>query len=104
MTALLDAPWDGVRVWSSDLAGDHGRGEASVASFTVRPLSADWRAAARISVTIRLFSSDERPAGFTRPRTTAIRYETASRSCAGSAAGIRLSSLFPGRRTRMSTG
>src|SRR5216683_7493144 len=40
---------------------------------TLRPLRADSRAATRISVTIMLFSSEERPEGRSLPRTTARR-------------------------------
>ena len=39
----------------------------------VFPVRADSRAASRISVTIMLFSSDDRPVGFCLPRTTAMR-------------------------------
>jgi hypothetical protein len=39
----------------------------------VRPVLAESRAASRISVTIRLFSREERPEGFRRPRATAVR-------------------------------
>ena len=42
-------------------------------NVTVRPVRADSRAASRISVTIRLFSRDDRPDGWTSPRTTAAR-------------------------------
>src|SRR5437588_2154636 len=51
-------------------------------------VSADWRAASRISVTMRLLSSDERAFGFIWRRATAIRCEIASRSSAGRTSGV----------------
>ena len=67
---------------------------------TVFPVRADSRAASRISVTIRLFSSDERPEGVTRAADDA--YEIASSSCDLAAAGPAStpSSGLPGSRTR----
>lgn len=41
--------------------------------FTVFPIAADWRAASRISVTMTLVSSEDKPSGFTPFWTTAHR-------------------------------
>src|SRR5258708_21768141 len=70
-------------------------------SVMVLPVREDSRAASRISVTMTLFSREDRPAGFSLRRTTAMRYEMESASCGASAAGVGVSSVlaFP-RRTR----
>src|SRR5947209_10843040 len=67
----------------------------------VRPVRADSRAAVRISVTMRLFSSEERPDGGSFRRATAVRYEIESRSSGRNSLGSTVSSAAaPGLRTR----
>jgi hypothetical protein len=58
------------RVTGEDRAGRRRAGEDS---RIVQALRADARAASRISVTIRLFSSDDSPDGRASPRTTVAR-------------------------------
>src|SRR5690242_6241152 len=47
-------------------------------SRTVSPVAAERRAASRISITTTLTASDDGPAGFTSPRTTAVKYDSGS--------------------------
>ena len=56
----------------------------------VRPVRADSRAASRISITMTLFSSDERPEGLNLPRATPARYEIESASCGCNGGGVRV--------------
>ena len=91
---------DGIRsIWSRV----YGRFQTGTAEHPhrprvmVRPDRADSRAASRISITITLFSSDDRPDGLNLPRATPIKYEMESASCGCNSGGV---ARFLGLRAR----
>jgi hypothetical protein len=57
----------------------------------------DSRAASRISVTITLFSSELRPAGFSLPARDHLQVRDGIAPSAGNSAGVRVSSALPGK-------